>query len=108
MEFSDGSYHELTANQIAEAIFSYIDDEGHHFQLLSDISYHKSYCNAISISDGFIKLRNGNDVPNNIMDGCKLQVEWKDGLTSWVTLKYLMASNPLESAEWWERKFFLI
>ena len=72
MEFSDGSYNELTANQIAEAMFSQIDDEGHHFQLLSEITDHKSDGNAIPISDGFIKSRSGNGVPKKTTAGWKL------------------------------------
>mmetsp|Transcript_15996 Transcript_15996/g.23839 ORF Transcript_15996/g.23839 Transcript_15996/m.23839 type:complete len:1130 (+) Transcript_15996:7540-10929(+) len=100
VEFSDGSYNELTANQIAEAMFSQIDDEGHHHQLLSEISDHKSDGNAIAISDGFIKSRSGNDVPKKTTAGWKMQVEWKDGSTSWVPLKDLKVSNPLELAEY--------
>ena len=54
MEFSDGSYHELTSNKIAGAMLSHIDDEGHHFHLLSEITDNKSDVSAISISDKFI------------------------------------------------------
>ena len=32
--------------------------------------------------------------------GWKLQVEWKDGSISWVPLKDLKASNPVELAEY--------
>ena len=98
MEFFYGYYHELTYNQILVTMFSHIDDEGLHFQILSEITDHKSDGNAIPISYVFIKLINGKNLPKNTTSGCKLQVEWKDGLTSWVTLKYLKASNPLELA----------
>ena len=81
MEFSDGSYHELYANQIVEAMFSQIDSEGHHFQLLRKVTDYKSDGNAILISDGFIKSINGKNVPKNTTAGCKLQVEWKYGST---------------------------
>ena len=81
MELSDGSYHELNANQIVEAMFSKIDSEGHHFQLLSDITDYKYDGNAILISDEFIKSINGKNVPKNTTAGWKLQVEWKYGST---------------------------
>ena len=51
MEFSVGSYHELTANQISEAMFSHIYAEGHNFQILIKITDPKSDGNEISISD---------------------------------------------------------
>lgn len=36
-EFGEGTTKELTANIIAESLFSQIDEKGHHFQLLSKI-----------------------------------------------------------------------
>ena len=47
VEFSDGSYNKLTDNQIEEAMFSHIDAEGHHFQLLRKITDYKFNVNAI-------------------------------------------------------------
>ena len=100
VEFSDGAYHDLTANQIAEAMYSQIDNEGHHFQLLREITDHKSDGNAIAISDGFIRSKNGNEVPKKTTAGWKLMVEWKDGSSQWIQLKDLKVSNPLELAEY--------
>ena len=40
VEFYDGSYHELTDNQFGGEIFSQVDDEGHHFQILKEITDH--------------------------------------------------------------------
>ena len=52
---SNGSYHELTANQIEKTMFSQIDYKGYKFQIFSKITDHKSNENKISISDVFIK-----------------------------------------------------
>ena len=79
MELSDGYYHKMTANQVAEAMFLSIDDEGRHFQILINISDYKYDDNEISIIDGFIKLRSGNNVSKNNTPGWKLQMERKDG-----------------------------
>ena len=95
MEFSDGYYYEMNFKQIAGDLFSHIDDKGNHFQLLRNITGHKYYGNTISISDGLIKSRNGNNVTNKTMDGWKLQVKWKDGSIFWVPLKYLKASDQI-------------
>ena len=59
MEFYYGSYHELTSNKIMGAMFSHIDGEGHNFQILSNITDHKSDGNAIYTSDGFTESRDG-------------------------------------------------
>ena len=67
---------------------------------MSNITDNNSDGNEISISDGFIKSRNGNNLPNKTTNGWKLQVEWKDGSTSWVPLKDLKASNLIELAEY--------
>ena len=64
------------------------------------INKHKSDGNTISISDGFIKSTNGNNVTKKITDVWKLQVEWKDIATSWVPLKDIKASNPIELSEY--------
>ena len=39
-------------------MLSQIDDKGHHFQLLSNITDHKSDGNEIYTSDGFTESRN--------------------------------------------------
>ena len=95
MEFSDGSYDELTANQIGEDMFSQIDDELHHFQILSKITNHKSDGNKIAISDGFIQSNNGNNLPMYTTAVWKLQVGWKGGSTPGVPMKGIKASNMI-------------
>ena len=41
VEMSDGSSQELTANIIAESMFTQVDSEGHHYQLLQEITRHR-------------------------------------------------------------------
>ena len=41
VEMSEGSSQELTANIIAESMFTQVDSEGHHYQLLQEITDHK-------------------------------------------------------------------
>ena len=61
----------MTDNQIAGAMLSYVDDKDQHLQLLSKITDHKSYVNATSINDGFIKSTNANNVPKKTTAGWK-------------------------------------
>ena len=97
---SDGSSQELTANIIAESMFTQVDSEGHHYQLLQEITDHMKYKSSIPISDGIIRLCNGNMVPKKATRGWDLLVEWKDGSSSWIPLKNLKASNPVELAKY--------
>ena len=100
VEFPDGHSEELQYNIIAENMMSQVDSEGHHYQLLAEISDHKSNQLAIKRSNGFIKSRNGNSHTKITTRGWKLQVEWKDGSVSWIPLKDLKASNPVKLAEY--------
>ena len=72
---SDGSSQELTANIIAEYMFTQVDSEGHHYQLLQDITNHRKDRLAIPISDGMIRLHNRNMVPKKKTRGWDLLVE---------------------------------
>ena len=100
IHMSDSSTQELTANIIAESMFTQVDLEGHHYQLLDEISDHRKDNSAIPISDGSYTSRNGNQVPTMTTRGWKLLVEWKDGSSTWVPLKSLKVSNPVELVEY--------
>ena len=98
MELFDGSYNKLTDKKITVVMLSHIDDEDNHFQILSEITDHKSDGNDISISDGFINSINGKNVPKKTTDVWKLQLKRKDGSSYWVTQRYLKASINLQLA----------
>ena len=100
VKFTDGSTEELTANVIAENMMAGCDSEGHHFQLIEEISDHKKDGSAIKISDGYITSRSGKRTPKKTTRGWKLLVEWKDHSVDWIPLKDLKASNPIELAEY--------
>ena len=59
VEMSDGSSQELTANIIAESMFTQVHSEVHHYQLPQEITDHRKDRSSIPISDGMISLRNG-------------------------------------------------
>ena len=100
VEFPDGTTKELTANIIAESMFSQVEAEGHHYQLLSEIAKHRKDESAIPISDGYYTRGNNHRVPKKTTRDWELLVYWKDGSSSWVPLKDLKVSNPVELAEY--------
>lgn len=81
-------------------MFSEIDSEGHHFQLLNEISEHRKNKNVLEVEEGFYNKPNGPKVPRKTTVGWELNVRWKDGSSDWVPLKDLKVSNPVELAEY--------
>ena len=54
----------------------------------------------VPISEGKTRSYNKNESPNITTRGWKILVEWKYGKTSWIELKDLKESNPIEVAEY--------
>jgi N-acetylneuraminic acid mutarotase len=75
-------------------MYAQVDNKGNMFHFLLKIMDHKKDGMVINISDGKTTLANGNVKPKITTKGLMLLVMWKDGLTSWVKLKDLKASNP--------------
>ena len=83
VEFEDGHVEALHANQIAEAVYASVDEEGFSYHELREIVDHKSDGTAVHVDDGYVMLR-GKQVPKRTTKGWKLCVQWKDESTSWV------------------------
>ena len=60
VEYHDGTIEQLTSNITAKSMLSQFDSEGHHYQLLTEVTYHNKDDSAIAKLDGFIKLSSGN------------------------------------------------
>jgi len=100
IEFTDGTQENYLANIIAENMYAKVDSEGNQYQLLDEISDHRKDASAIPIADGFTRSKNGNAVPKVTTRGWELLCNWKDGSTSWVKLKDIKDSYPIEIAEY--------
>ena len=99
VEFEDGTTEAFTANIIAESIYAQVDEEGNPFVLLDEIIDHKTDNSAITHDNGFVTVR-GRSYPKRTTRGWHLCVQWKDGSTSWESLKDLKESNPIQVAEY--------
>jgi hypothetical protein len=100
IEYDDGTADRMFANSIAENIYTQVDNEGKHFVLLHEITDHRKTKDAVSKEDGFIVMPNGRKTPKRTTKGWELLVEWKDGTTTWVPLKDIKDTNPVEVAEY--------
>jgi hypothetical protein len=61
---------------------------------------HRKNDEAIPIEDGFVTSANGQRKPKRTTKGWELLVEWKDGSVSWIPLKDLKETNPVEVAKY--------
>ena len=100
VEFNDGSVREYSANLIAENIIAQCDEEGMSMIMIENIiDYSKDEALATSKDDAFVITRRGMKRRRKTTQGWKLLVKWKDQTESWIPLKDLKESNPVEVAE---------
>ena len=99
VEFRDGHAESLSANLIAQHLYSQVDEEGNVHILLDDIIDHKRGKNAVNREDAFIIMKNGVKQRQETTQGWKMLCQWKDGSTNWVALKDMKHSYPVQVAE---------
>ncbi len=100
VEFTDGHSEALSANLIAQNLFSQIDDEGNRHVLLEDIIDHRKTDAAVSNEDAFVTMNNGVRRRRQTTQGWQLLCQWRDGSTNWVALKDAKHSYPLKVVEY--------
>ena len=100
VEYSDGHKTSLAANIIAENLFAQVDDEGNRFQIMSEIVDHRTTGQEIRQQDAFVTTQTGTKRRRETTKGWEILVEWKDGSTTWVQLKDLKESYPVQLAEY--------
>ncbi|KAI2506381.1 Reverse transcriptase (RNA-dependent DNA polymerase) [Fragilaria crotonensis] len=99
VEFTDGHSEALSANLIAQNLFSEIDEEGNRHVLLDDIIDFRKSGAAVSQEDAFVTMSNGVKRRRQTTLGWQLLCQWRDGSTNWVALKDMKQSYPLKVAE---------
>jgi hypothetical protein len=104
VEFPDGSIDALQPNIIAENMYSQINSEGLSlFAILTvkEIVYHRKNRHALlKDEDGFFLGKEGQKYPKKTTRDWNVLVKWKDRTSSWLPVKDLKDSNPVELAEY--------
>lgn len=100
IEFPDGSTDIVTANLIAENLFSQIDEEGYQHQILKEITDCRFRDDAIKPEDGFVQTYSGQQGPKITTKGCEMQVTLTDCSSTWIPLKDIKVSNLLIVTEY--------
>jgi hypothetical protein len=97
--FEDGHIEAYNANLISKNIYARVDNDGHTVYLLDEIVDHRKKADALSIEDGYHEIA-GRQKPKITTRGWEFCVQWKDGSTTWVPLKLIKESNPIEVADY--------
>ena len=100
VESPDGTISEYTANIISENLWNQVDDDGYNYDLMHEIVGHRKDNTAVSIDDGYFITSSGAKRRVITTKGWQLNVRWENGETSWIALKDIKASNPVEVAEY--------
>jgi hypothetical protein len=100
VEFLDGHRESLSANVIAQHMFSQVDEKGHRHLLLDNITDFRKNDTAIDKEDAFVEMGNGVKRQRYMMQGWQLLCQWKDGSTNWVALKDMKNSYPVQVADY--------
>ena len=98
--FPDGAVKEYAANMIAENMWAQVDDEGHQYMLLDEITDHRKDQSAVAKDEQYTVTKRGNQKLRQTTIGWDLCILWKDGTQQWIALKDLKESNPVEVAEY--------
>jgi hypothetical protein len=97
VEFPDGSIDYLSANIIAETMYSQVDQDGHEHLLLDAIIDHRFDNTALSKDDSVLP---GSNKLRRTTKGCQLLVSWKDGSTNWIALADMKDAYMVQTAEY--------
>ena len=99
VEFPDGDVNKYAANIIADNIPSQFDPDGFHTNVLEAILDHKKYVTAVPMPEKYFKTKQGSKNQRQTTVVWAFQINWKNGLKSWVNLKDLKEYNPVDVAE---------
>jgi len=99
VEFLGGECQEISFNILAEHLLSQIDEEGNQYQIFKEIVNHrKDPKKAVEKADQYL-TKGKKRHKRKTTTGWDLEVEWKDSSTSWLSLKTLKETNPVQVAE---------
>ncbi len=98
VEFNNGTITKLTANKISKCMYAQYDPGGNQYVLLDCFVDFDKLLTTISLTDPNIVVKGCPSKRRNI-NGWKICCQWKDGSTTWESLKDLKESHPKEMAE---------
>ena len=95
-EYFDGFMTSMAANSIAENMFAQFDEEGNLHVLFDEIVEHRCDGNKFKMEDAFYTNTRGVKQRRPTTKGWKILVKWKDRSATWISLKYMKESYPVQ------------
>ena len=99
IEFQDGHSETISANIIAENLFSQVDQEGRRYAILDQIIEVRRDGTEVQETDAFLTTQNNIKRRRKTTRGWEVCILWKDKSTTWHALKDIKDSYPVELAE---------
>jgi hypothetical protein len=100
IEFPDSQTKEYAANTIAENMLTQVDCDEYSTTLMQGIiDFKKDEASAISKADKWVVTARGQRRLCISTAGWKLLIQWKYGFETWIPLKDMKESHPVETAE---------
>ena len=99
VEFLDGEQQEISYNMLAEHLYSQCDSEGNQYHIFREIINHRKTKAAVDKANQ-VTTGNNRRIKKKTLTGWDLEVGWKDGSTSWIPLKEIKNTNPVETVEY--------
>jgi hypothetical protein len=100
VEFQDGHKASTAAHTIGKNLFAQVNDKGNWHVLFEEITDHRTNEAQVMQQDAFIVNQSGTKRRKDITIGWEQLVKWKDSTTTWVSLKDLKESYPVQLAEY--------
>jgi hypothetical protein len=100
INFDYDNQTELTANMVAESLYSQCDPDGNQYVLLEEIVDHQHLPVAIKLSDQRILRTDEKTYLKHSTFGWQLCCQLKDDSMSWENLADLKESYPIETAKY--------
>ena len=89
VQFPDGAIKPYSANLITENILNQVYADGYHRKSLEGILDHSSDNRAAEKKNKWIVSKHGRRSMRKTTIGWKFHLKWKDGITTWISLKDL-------------------
>ena len=99
VEYLDGHKVALSANVIAENMFAQVDELGRRHQLLDTILDTRTDGSELKGEEAFVLSQNGVRRRRETTKGWEVLVQWRDGSSTWNSLKDIKDSFPVDMAE---------
>ena len=100
VEYADCEKYAFSANVIAENMFTQIDEEGNHHVLMEKITDYRFDEAVVKSHDAFVTPSFGTKHRRQTTQGVSLCIKWRNGNTTWMTLKDIKEAHPVKLLEY--------